>query len=71
MNELEKLKEKREILYSELMEMLKPYSDRKVWFMVDDTYTHAKIDFYIEGEIHIILSRRWADTEIEVEVKDV
>lgn len=68
---LEKLKEKREMLYSELLEMLKPYSDRMVWFMVDNTKTHAKIDFYIEGEIHIILSRRWADTEIEVEVKDV
>lgn len=51
------------------MEMLKPYSDRKVWFIADRTKTHAIVNFYIEGEIQLILSRKWATEEIEVEVK--
>ena len=59
MDKLKELKERRKMLYSELMEILKPYADKNVWFNVEERKDCAEVTFYL-GDVYITFKREWA-----------
>ena len=66
---IEELKEKRNLLYAELIEKLKPYSDKGVWFVCEENKKNCVMTFYIPGEFKLTLTRKWAAEEGDVEME--